>query len=122
MTDLLGLVDKLIEANNTYFVSPHIVNLITGIMVVVSLLSMRAFKFVYSAQYRWSKILYNSACITMLVGIGFNRYANFPESYKPSGLLYIISYMLFTSYILYASSKRVQKAVKNHGNQTISTA
>jgi hypothetical protein len=102
--------------NGTVKIDPMVINMLTGLIVSIVLLSIRNFKYTPSSKFRWSKTMYYTASGVFLFGIVINRLANFPVSYPPTSLIYMIAYMLFFGYILYAGSKQAERSL--HAKQT----
>lgn len=113
------LQEWVLRVNNSVTAPVELINLLTGLIVAVTILSMGKFKFTHSAKYRWSKTLYFSATTSLLLGIGINRLVNYPSEYPLSSALYLLAYLLFSGYMLYSGSNSAQRSY--NGDQTIST-
>lgn len=98
------LQQLVLNLNNAMVAPPTLVNLLTGVLFVVTILSMKMFKFTPSSRFKWSKAIYYSACTLMLLGISINRWLGFPQTYPMTSSFYLISYLLFGGYILYAGT------------------
>lgn len=110
------LQQLVLNLNNTMVAPQALVNLLTGVLFVVTILSMKMFKFTPSSRFKWSKAIYYSACVLMLLGISINRWLGFPQTYPMSSSLYLISYLLFCSFILYAGTteqRRIRRWQRN---------
>lgn len=100
------------ELNNLFTAPKEVIDFLTGLLVVITTLSMRQFKYTLSARLKWSKPLYYSGCVIQLAAILINRFVNYPPTYPPSSVLYVLSYLAFCGYVLYAASERAKRGVK----------
>lgn len=110
----------VLRLNEQYSASPAIVNLITGLIVVMTVLSWGKFKTLYSSQYKWSKPLYYGGSVSMLLGVGINRLINYPPIYPLSSVFYLVSWLALTSFVVYAGYMySVKGRSKKYGRKTI---
>lgn len=114
------LQEWAIRVNSMFSADDSVVNFATGLLVVITWLSMRRFKYTPSSKFKWSKPLYYSACVMMLFAVGVNRFIGYPPTYPASSSLYLFSFLLVCGYILYAGSSHAHKR-KNNGDKAIST-
>ena len=114
---MIEALQELILNWNNFIIPPMVINVLTGLMVAIVLLSMRVFKYTPSSKFRYSKLIFHSGAVTFLLAIAINRFASFPPAYPPTSLIYTAAYMLFYGYILYASSQWAERSL--HANKTI---
>lgn len=115
------LQELVLNLNNEFQASPALINLLTGLIFAVTLLSMKAFKYTLSSKYQWSIPLYYTACIITLISIGVNRFIGYPPQYPATAALYLVAYLFFCGYILYAGSMSAHEKGVKHGCKTIRT-
>lgn len=115
-----GLTQLVLNLNNLFVAPPLLVNVLTALLFVVAVLSIKKYKYTPSAHIiPQTQYIYTAACVALIVGMGMNRLANFPPVYPLSSLLYVIAFLLFCGNILYSGYKFscAKKEVLN-GNQT----
>lgn len=100
------LQELVLKLNNSFAPDMLFINILTGMVVVVTILSMRAFKYTISSKFEWAGFFYYSACYVMLAAIGINRFIGYPPTYPLSSFLYLFGYLLFCGYMLYVGSTR----------------
>lgn len=98
-----SLQELILKLNEMFVAPPMLVNLITGLVFVVTLLSMKHFHRIPAAPYKWSKVLYYSGCISMLLALSINRFIGYPATYPVSSFIYLLGYLFFCGYVLYTS-------------------
>lgn len=108
------LEELVLRLNETFTAGPDLVNFLTGLIFVVTILSMRKFSYTPSSAFKWSKTLYNTGCVLALVGLSLNRLVNYPTTYPLSSILYLAAYLFFCGYILYAGSVQHKRSL-THG-------
>lgn len=108
--------ELVLNLNSNFVADPILINLLTGLVFVVTLLSMKVFKYTPSSKFKWSTTLYYTACILMMWSVAINRFIGYPPEYPLTSSLYLASYLFFSGYIFYAGSQRAHVAGGKHGN------
>lgn len=125
---MVELIRLLTDANNGFAVPRPIYDVVTGLVIILGLLSIKYFQHVdldrvCGRNATKARNLFYTGAITLLLAILANRFLNYPPQIAASQFLYVLSYLfIFSAALTIGVQSKVKEVEEKNGNKTINPA